>query len=119
MRVADEVGWWVLQDPLRWITRWGVAVAVLAIIVGTFLWWRRRDGVAGDLPPVTLALGLAILAQIFFLYDWHPLGVIFYAEAVMVIVVAHVMGRRRGIDEAGDRETGPPTYGEASILTTG
>jgi len=116
MRVADEVGWWLLQDPLRWITRWGVAVAVLAIIVGTILWWRRRDGVAGDLPPVTLALGLALLAQIFFLDDWHTLGVIFYAEAVMVIVVAHVMGRRRGIDDAGDRETGPPTYGEASIL---
>lgn len=116
MWVADELGWWLLRDPLAWITWVGVVAASLAVVFGTLLWWRRRDGVAGDFPPVLLALGLALFGQILLLNGWIKAGVIVYVEAIFVVVVAHLMGRRGETDRTAYRGEGPPTYPEAASL---
>jgi hypothetical protein len=115
-RVADEIGWFLLQNPRLWITWIGGMLAALAVVFGVLLWWRRQTGVSRDFPPVLLALGLALIAQIFMLRWWLTIGVIFYAEAVMVIVAAHLMDRRAANDPFADRATGPPTYREAATL---
>jgi len=120
VRVIDEIGWLLLQDPLLWITWVGGVIATLAVVCGVLLWWRRRTDVVRHFPPILLALGLALCGQLFFLHGWWMMGVIFYAEAMMVVVVAHLMGRRSGIGPIGDQPAGPPTYWEAgSLLTIG
>jgi hypothetical protein len=116
VRVADELGWLLLQNPLLWITRGGGVVATLAVFFGVLLWWRRRAGVSRDFPPVMVALGLALFGQLFLLRGWSTFGVIFYAEAVMVVVVAHLMGRYAGNEPFGAQTARPPTYWEAGTL---
>jgi len=116
VRVIDEIGWLLLQDPPRWITWAGGVMAALAIIFGTFLWWRQRADVVRHFPPVLLAVGLALCGQLFFLHGWWTIGVIFYAEAVMVVIVAHLVGRRSGNEPIGDQPAGRPTYWEAGSL---
>ena len=111
-----EVGLLLLADPLLWITWICGVVATLAVVYGVFLWWRRRTDVSQDFPPVLVALGLALVGQIFLLRWWLTIGVIFYVEAVMVIVAAHLMGRRDGNESIGGRAAGPPTYWEAATL---
>lgn len=116
MRIADEVGWWLLRDPLGWITRVGIVAASLAVVFGAILWRRRRADRMRSFPPVLLALGLALLGQIFLLHWWLTIGVVLYAEAVMVIVAAHLMERRAGNAPIGGWATEPPTYQEAATL---
>jgi hypothetical protein len=115
-RLADVVGSFLLQDPKLWITRIGGLVAVLAVVFGVVLWRRRQSDVSRDFPPVLVALGLALVGQIFLLRWWVTLGVIFYAEAAMVLVAAHLMRRRDPGDSIDDRGAGPPTYWEAATL---
>jgi hypothetical protein len=116
VRVADEIGWLLLQNPLLWITWLGSAIAALAVVCGVFLWWRRRADVSRDFPPVMVALGLALFGQIFLFRWWLTIGVVFYAEAVMVMVAAHLMERRDGRTPIGNRTAGSPTYLEAATL---
>jgi hypothetical protein len=116
VQVIDEAGWLLLQNPRLWVTWAGGVTATLAIVFGSLLWWCRRTDVSRDFPPVLVALGLAIIGQIFMFRWWLTLGVIFYAEAVMVPVAAHLMERRVGNDPIGDRAAGPPSYWEAATL---
>ena len=114
MEVSEEIGWLLLQDPLARVTRVGGLAALLAIGFGTLLWVRRRDDAIAEVPPVLVGLGLAFIGQLFFLHGWSTFGVIFYAEAVMVIVIAHLLWRRAGKDRADARGPEPPTYTEAA-----
>jgi len=111
-----EVGLLLLADPLLWITWICGVVATLAVVCGVFLWWRRRTDVSPYFPPVLVALGLALVGQIFLLRWWVTIGVIFYAGAVIVLVVAHLIGRRDGSGSIPDRAAGPPPYWEAATL---
>jgi hypothetical protein len=114
-QVMDDVGFFLLQDPKLWISRIGGSVATFAVVAGLYLWWRRT-GVTRDFAPVLVALGLAVIGQIFLLHWWVQVGVIFYAEAVMVVVAAYLMGRGRGQGSICDTAAGPPSYREALAL---
>ena len=114
--VADEFGWLLLQDPLPWITWIGGTIAVLAMVFGVLLWRRRREGLTRHFPPVLLALGLALSGQLLLLRGWSAIGVVFYAEAVMVVIAAHLIGGRAGNEPLGGQPAGPLTYREAGTL---
>ncbi len=118
MRVADEIGWWLLQNPLAWMTRLGVLAAVTAVVAGSLLWWRRRSAVTFDVPPLLVALGLALLGQVLLIHGHITIGSIVYLEAVVVVVVAHLVGRRGAGESDADPLPVQPTFGEAAVLLT-
>jgi hypothetical protein len=114
--VADEVGRWLLQNPQPWITRVGGAVAILAVVVGTILWWRRRVAAAANVGPILAALGIALIAQLFIFHGEFMVGAIGYAGAVAVIVVAHLTTRRTEKEFESEDNVAPPTYFEAAAF---
>jgi hypothetical protein len=116
VHVADEVGWWLLRQPLQNVLRGGFLAAAVAIVVGVVLWWNRRDVVARDLPPVLVALGLALAAQLLFLLDHPNFAVIGYAGAVLVVVVGSLIGRGGPRTESNKGLSRPPSYVEVSWL---
>lgn len=115
VEVADHVGAWLLQKPQPWLDRGGAVVAILAVIVGALLWWRRRE-VAADAGPVMVALGIALIAQLFNLHGSFRLGAIGFAAAVAVIVVAHLTAPRTGHEGFSEDGPGPPTWSEAATF---
>jgi hypothetical protein len=112
VEVADSVGSWLMQNPQPWLTRGGVVVAILSIIFGALLWWRRR-AVAADVGPILVALGIALIAQLCIFRGWFTVGAIGYAAAVAVIIVAHLTARRTGHEVFSEDSVGPPTWFEA------
>ena len=115
VEVADSVGSWLIQNPQPWLTRGGAVVAILAVILGALLWWRRRV-VAVDVGPTLIAVGIALIAQLFNFHGKFTVGAIGYAAAVAVIVVADLMARRTGHEVLSEDSDGPPTWFEAAAF---
>jgi hypothetical protein len=114
--VADGVGGWLMQNPQPWLTRVGVVVAILAIILGALLWWRRRVVAAADAGPILVALGVALIAQLYILHGWFTVGAIGYAGAVAVVIGAHLTARRTETEPLLEDCVGPPTWFEAAAF---
>jgi hypothetical protein len=114
MWIGDEIGWWLLQNPLALTTWCGSFAALLTIGFGAFLWFRRGHDTNREVPAVLISLGLACVGQLFFLHGWILIGVIFYGEAVMVVVVAHLVDRRVEAVPHAEEIYGPPTWPEAA-----
>jgi hypothetical protein len=115
VEAADSVGGWLIQNPQPWLTRGGVVVAILAVILGALLWWRRRV-VTTDAGPILVALGIALIAQLFNFHGWFVGGATGYAAAIAVVVVAHLMARRTGHEVVSDDSVNPPTWFEAAAF---
>jgi hypothetical protein len=116
VQAADFLGEWLLSNPLAWMTRFGVVVAALAIGCGVLLWWRRRHAAFLDFPPVMVALGFALVGQIFFLHGLIAAGLFVYAEVVLVVVVAHLMGLRGDNELDSGSDSKAPSWGEAGLV---
>jgi len=115
VEIADSLGGWLLQNPQPWLTRVGAFAAILAVILGALLWWRRRV-VAADAGPILIALGIALIAQLVILHGRLTGGAIGYAAAVAVIIVARLTAPRSGHEGFSGDSAGPPTWSEAATF---